>query len=122
MTAFHHMAVVQDGLHRVGEPLGDSAAGEKGRLDVLFAQDPQQPIYCVVGTVFALTPHFVIQNAVLIRLDVLAALEVEGQKDGGPLPTRPADEMVIVVFLEHDVSIAVGANVSYPLAQVDNSS
>jgi hypothetical protein len=32
-------------------------------------------------------------------------LEVEGQKDGGPLPTRPADQMVIVVFLEHDVSL-----------------
>jgi len=121
-VAFHHMAVVQDGLHSVGEPLGDSAAGEKCCLDLLFAQDPQQPIYCVVGTVFALTPHFVVQNAVLIRLDVLAALEVEGQKDGGPLPARPANEMVIVVFPENDVSLAAEANVSYPLAQLDNSS
>src|SRR5215211_5854893 len=70
-----------------------------------FLQNPQQSINCVVGTIFALAPHFVVQNAVLIRLHVFAALEVEGQKNGGALAARPTNEMVVVVFLEHGVSL-----------------
>src|SRR5437763_12791515 len=44
-----------------------------------FLQNPQQPINRVMRPVFALAPHLVIEDAVLVRLDVLAALEVEGQ-------------------------------------------
>src|SRR4051794_8287499 len=102
--AFHYMAVVEDRLYRFREALGDRAAGQEGRLDVLFLQDAQQPVDRVVRAVFALAPHLVIQNAVLVRLDVLAALEVEGQKHAGPLALRPADEVVIVIFLEHGCS------------------
>ena len=98
------MAVVEDGLHSLREALRDGAAGQEGRLDALFLQDPQQPVDCVVGTVFALAPHLVVQNAVLVRLHVLAALEVEGQEHRGPLAARPTDEMVVVVFLEHGLS------------------
>src|SRR5205823_6738911 len=61
----------------------------------------QQPINCMVRTVFALTPHFVVENAVLVRFYVLAALEVERQEHRCPLSARPTDEMVIVIFLEH---------------------
>src|SRR5205085_8223535 len=47
------------------------------------------------------SPHFVVENAVLVRLYVLAALEVERQEHRCPLSARPTDEMVIVIFLEH---------------------
>ncbi len=30
-VAFHHMAVIEDGLHRFREALGDRAAGQEGR-------------------------------------------------------------------------------------------
>ena len=59
----------------------------------------------MVRAVFPLAPHLVIQNAVLVRLHVLAALEIEGQKNGGALAARPTDQMVVVVFLEHGVSL-----------------
>ena len=59
------------------------------------------PVDRVVRAVFALAPHFVVEDAVLVRLDVLAALEIEGQKDRGALAVGPADEMVVVIFLEH---------------------
>jgi hypothetical protein len=77
------MAVVEGGLHGLREALRD--AGKESRLDVLFLQNPQQPVDRIVWSVFTLAPHFVIENVVLVRLHVLAALEVEGQKHGGPL-------------------------------------
>src|SRR5205807_1640055 len=104
-VAFHHMAMIKDGLHRLGEALGDRAAGQECGLDVLFLQNPQQSINRVMGTVFTLAPHFVVQNAVLVRLHILAALEIEGQKDRGTLPARPTDEVVVMVFLQHSVSL-----------------
>jgi hypothetical protein len=78
------MAVVQDGLHRVGEPLG--IAPQVRKVAPWSLRSKPQPIYSVVGTVFALAPHFVIQNAVLIRLDVLAALKAERQKTAALAP------------------------------------
>ena len=112
--ALDHMAAIEDGLHRLREALGDGAAGQEGGLDVLFLQNPQQPIDRMVGAVFALAPHFVIEEAVLVRLHVLAALEVEGQKDGGPFPARPTDEMVVMVFLDHGVSLRELERISDP--------
>src|SRR5215475_4831377 len=103
-VAFHHMAVVEDRLHRFREALRDRAAGQERRLDILFLQDPQQPVDRMVRAVFALAPHLVIENAVLVRLAVLAALEIESQKHAGPLGLRPADEVVIVIFFEHACS------------------
>src|SRR4029079_5466252 len=77
--------------------------GQEGRLDVLFFQDAQQPVDRVVGTVLALAPHFVVEDAVLVRLDVLNALKVKGQENRCALAARPADEVVVVVFLDHGV-------------------
>src|SRR5262245_6077809 len=102
-VAFHHMAVVENRLHRFREALRDRAAGEEGRLYVLFLQDPQQPVDRVVRAILALAPHFVIEKAILVRLDVLAALEIEGQKHAGPLALRPADEVVVMIFFQHAV-------------------
>src|SRR5262245_35693959 len=95
------MAVGKDRLNCFGKTLGDGPASQERRLDVLFLQNPQQPINGMVRSVFALAPHFVIEDAVLVRLHVLAALEIEGQKDCGSLAARPTDEMIVVVFLEH---------------------
>jgi hypothetical protein len=64
--------------------------------------------WCGVRAVFALAPHLVIQDAVLVRLDVLAALEVEGKKHAGALAFGPADEIVVVVFLEHGFAFVSG--------------
>ena len=100
-VTFHHMAVGEDCLDRFRKTLGDGPARQECRLDVLFLQNPQQPINGMVRAVFALAPHFIVEDAVLVRLHVLAALEIEGQKHGGPLSTRPTDEMVVMVFLEH---------------------
>src|SRR4029077_13814841 len=74
-------------------------------LIFLFLQDPQQPVDRMVRAVLALAPHLVIENAVLVRLHVLAALEIEGQENGGALAARPTDQMVVVVFLEHGVPL-----------------
>src|SRR5258706_269662 len=101
-VSFHHMTMGKYRLDCFGKTLGDGPAGQERRLDVLFLQNPQQPINCMVRSVFALAPHFVIENAVLVRLHVLAALEVEGQKDCGSLAARPTHEMIVVVFLEHE--------------------
>ena len=98
---FHHMAVGKNRLNGLRKTLDDRPAGQERRLDVLFFQNPQQPIDCMVRTVFTLAPHFVVENAVLVRLHVLAALEIERQKDRGPLSARPMDEMVVMIFLEH---------------------
>src|SRR5439155_15323532 len=84
-VAFHHMTVVEDRLDGFGKALGDRAAGQEGRLYILLLQDPQQPIDRVVRPIFALAPHFVIEKSVLIRLDILAALKIESQKDRGAL-------------------------------------
>src|SRR5262245_32468040 len=100
-VAFHHMAMGKDRLDCFRKSLRDCPASQERRLDILFLQNPQQPINCMVRTVFALAPHFVVENAVLIRLYVLAALEVEGQKHRRPLSVRPTDEMVVMIFLEH---------------------
>ena len=102
--ALDHMPVIENGLDRLRVTLGDCAAGKEGRLDVLLLQNPQKPINRVVRAVLALAPHFIIEDAVLIRLHVLAALEVEGQKHAGPLSAWPTNEMVVVVFLEHGAS------------------
>src|SRR3954468_11289741 len=99
--ALDHMTVIENGLHGLREAVRDGAAGQERRLDVLFLQNPQQPIDRVVRAVFALAPHFVIEDAVLIRLYVLPALEVEGQEDGGAFVVRPTNEVVVMVFLEH---------------------
>src|SRR5262249_1296439 len=99
----HHMAVIEDRLRGFREALRDRAASQEGRLDVLFLQDPQQPIDRVVGAILALAPHLIIEDAVLVRLDVLAALEIEGQEYTGPVGLRPADEMVVMIFLQHAV-------------------
>src|SRR5215510_2921532 len=101
---FPHLAVGKNRLDGLRKTLDDRPAGQERRLDVLFLQNPQQPIDCMVRTVFTLAPHFVVENAVLVRLHVLAALEIEGQKDRGPLSARPMDEMVVVIFLEHGCS------------------
>src|SRR5262249_32400575 len=98
---FHHMTVGKDRLDRFGETLRDGPAGQERRLDVLFLQNPQQPINGMMRAVFALAPHLVILDAVLIRLHVFAALEIEGQKNRGSLSARPTDEMVVVIFLKH---------------------
>ena len=100
-VALHHMAVGKDRLDCFWKTLRDGSASQERRLNVFFLQNPQQPINCMVRTVFALAPHFVIENAVLIGLHVLAALEIEGQRNRGPLSARPTDKMVVVVFLEH---------------------
>src|SRR5262249_132083 len=105
-VAFQEMARVENGLDRLREGLGNGTAGQKGGLDVFFLENSQQSINGVVGTVLALTPHLVVQNAVLVRLHVLAALEIKGEKNGCPLAARPADEMVVVVFLEHGVCLS----------------
>jgi hypothetical protein len=97
------MAVGKDRLDGFRKTLRDGAAGQEGRLDVLFLENPQQPVDRVVRAVFALAPHLVVQDAVLVRLHVLAALEIEGQEDRGALAARPADQMVVVIFLEHGV-------------------
>src|SRR3954452_5023030 len=116
-VAFDDMAVIEDSLHRLREALRDRPAGQEGRLDVLFLQNAQQPVDRMVGAVLTLAPHFVVQNAVLIRLHVLAALEIEGQKNRGPLPARPADQMVVVVFLQHGVSLKWLERMLAPLPQ-----
>src|SRR5262245_812308 len=103
----------KDRLDCFGKTLGDRPASQKRRPDVLFLQNSQQPINGMVRSVFALAPHFVIEDAVLVRLHVLAALEVEGQKDCGSLAARPTDEMIVVVFLEHG---------SFPLRMPESTS
>src|SRR5262245_41981336 len=103
--AFDHMAVVEDGLHRLRETLGDRPASQERRLDVLFFQYSQQPVDRMMRAVLTLAPHLVIQDAVLVRLHVLAALEIEGQKDRGALAARPTNQMVVMVFLEHGVPL-----------------
>src|SRR4029077_6951088 len=95
------VAVVEDGLHGLRESLGNGAAGQESLLDVLFLEDAQDPINGVVRPVFALAPHLVIEDAVLVWLDILAALEIERQEDASPLAVRPADKMVVMVLLEH---------------------
>ena len=62
------MAVVEDGLHGLQEALRDCPAGQESRLDVLFLQNPQQPVDRMVWSVSTLAPHFVIENAILVRL------------------------------------------------------
>src|SRR5919109_955565 len=103
-VTFHHMAMGENRLDRFWKTLGDGSACQECRLDVLFLQNPQQPINGMVWAVFALAPHFIIEDAVVVRLHVFAALEIEGQKYGGTLPARPMDEMIVVIFLEHVVS------------------
>ncbi len=98
--AFDDVAVVEDGLHGFRKALRDRAAGQERRLDVLFLEDSQQPIDRVVRAVFALAPHLVVQNAVLVRFDVFAALEIESEKDRGALAVRPTDQVIVVIFLE----------------------
>src|SRR5262249_32534711 len=95
------MAVGKDRLNCFGKTLGDGTASQERRPNILFLQNPQQPVDGMVRSVFALAPHFVIEDAVLVRLHVLAALEIKGQKDCGSLAARPTDEMIVVVFLEH---------------------
>jgi hypothetical protein len=112
--ALDHMAVVENGLHGLREPIGNGAAGQEGGLDVLFLQNAQQPIDRVVRTVFTLAPHFVIEDAVLIRFHVLSTLEVEGQEDAGSLVVRPTNKVVVVVFLEHGVSLQKLGRISNP--------
>src|SRR5262249_15067299 len=68
-----------------------------------------QAVDRVVGAVFALAPHFVVEESVLVRLHILAALEVESQEYRGAFAARPADEMVVVIFLEHGVSLKTAA-------------
>jgi len=53
-VAFDHMAVVEDGLHGLREALRDCPAGKESRLDVLFLQNPQQPVDRMVWSVFTM--------------------------------------------------------------------
>src|SRR5262249_548602 len=103
--AFYHMAVVEDGLHPFGKPLRDRAASQERRLDALFLQNPQQSLDRLWRTVFALAPHLEVRNSFLVRVRGLAGLEIERQKDGGPLGAGPTDEVVVMIFLEHCVSL-----------------
>ena len=100
-VALDHVAAGEDRLHGLGEALGDRAAGNEGRLDVLLLEDAQQAVDRMVRAVLALAPHLVIEDAVLVRLDVLAALEIESEEHGGALAARPADQVVVMIFLEH---------------------
>src|SRR5437764_2153342 len=64
-VALHHVTLRKDRLDCLGKALRDRPARQECRLDVFFLQNSQQPINCMVRTVFALTPHFVVENAVL---------------------------------------------------------
>src|ERR1700728_3242598 len=72
------VAAADDGLDRVREPLGDRAAGEKSRLDLLFLEDPQDAPDRRVRPVLALGIFLVVARSVGQRPHVLAALEIEG--------------------------------------------
>jgi hypothetical protein len=58
----------------------------------------------MVRAVFALAPIFVIEDTILVRLDIFAALEIEGQKYTRAFTVGPTDQMIVVVFLEMSVS------------------
>ena len=57
--------MILDRLDRFGEALGDGAAGDERRPDVLLLQDPQQAVDRVMGAIFALAPDLVVEDTVL---------------------------------------------------------
>src|SRR6185312_11183547 len=99
--AFDLVAGILNGLDRVGKALRDGTAGDEGGLHPLFLQDAQQATDRVVRAVLSLAPALIVEDAVLVRLHVLAALKIEGEHHGGPLAMRPADEVIVMIFLEH---------------------
>ena len=102
------VAVGDDRLDRVGETLGDGAAGQERRLHVLVLENAQDSPDRRVRAVFALGVFLVVARAVGQRADVLAALEIEGERDRDLGLVRPDEMAAVVVVLQHARSPCAG--------------
>jgi hypothetical protein len=73
----HFVTLSDDGRDRVRVSFRDPTAGKKGCLYIVVGQDAQDSPDTRTGAVFSLSVLFMINPAVLIRPNILAALEIK---------------------------------------------
>jgi hypothetical protein len=100
-VAGHFVAALGDRRQRLGISLGDAAAGHEGRLDLRLVEDAEDAPDAGVRAVFTLRVFFMIDLAVLIRLHVLAALEVESQRDRETCAVGPENFSLRMMLGQH---------------------